>query len=122
SISECIVRFSTTLDSSFFIYYCADHRYLHSFPTRRSSDLIDSAKRADTGVDQILESYRKVEGRLKEVHRSFAEAEAFERWTSLRDRKSTRLNSSHGSISYAVFCLKKKRNKVKPIYTLIRCL
>src|SRR2546422_4544764 len=27
-----------------------------------------------------------------------------------RDRKSTRLNSSHGYISYAVFCLKKKRN------------
>src|SRR5438128_8910972 len=27
---------------------------------------------------------------------------------SWRDRKSTRLNSSHGSISYAVFCLKKK--------------
>src|SRR2546427_1125472 len=40
-------------------------------------EAIDSAKRADTGVDQILESYRKVEGRLKEVHRSFAEAEAF---------------------------------------------
>src|SRR5438128_12644005 len=28
------------------------------------------------------------------------------------DRKSTRLNSSHGSISYAVFCLKKKRTKL----------
>src|SRR5438128_11266185 len=28
-----------------------------------------------------------------------------------RDRKSTRLNSSHGSISYAVFCLKKKTKK-----------
>src|SRR5699024_57778 len=28
-----------------------------------------------------------------------------------RDRKSTRLNSSHVSISYAVFCLKKKKNK-----------
>src|SRR5207245_10096883 len=27
-----------------------------------------------------------------------------------QDRKSTRLNSSHGSISYAVFCLKKKNN------------
>src|SRR5687768_17866843 len=27
-----------------------------------------------------------------------------------RDRKSTRLNSSHGYISYAVFCLKKKKN------------
>src|SRR5689334_23827140 len=28
------------------------------------------------------------------------------------DRKSTRLNSSHSSISYAVFCLKKKKNKL----------
>src|SRR5712675_2934059 len=28
-----------------------------------------------------------------------------------RDRKSTRLNSSHGYISYAVFCLKKKKKK-----------
>src|SRR2546429_839461 len=28
----------------------------------------------------------------------------------LRDRKSTRLNSSHGYISYAVFCLKKKKS------------
>src|SRR2546429_1167034 len=31
---------------------------------------------------------------------------------SHRDRKSTRLNSSHGYISYAVFCLKKKKNVV----------
>src|SRR5438128_8629315 len=31
------------------------------------------------------------------------------------DRKSTRLNSSHGSISYAVFCLKKKRRPVSRI-------
>src|SRR3989449_5602403 len=30
-----------------------------------------------------------------------------------RDRKSTRLNSSHGYISYAVFCLKKKKNNTK---------
>src|SRR5438128_9014366 len=30
-------------------------------------------------------------------------------WNEFLDRKSTRLNSSHGSISYAVFCLKKKR-------------
>src|SRR2546422_7603939 len=33
------------------------------------------------------------------------------------DRKSTRLNSSHGYISYAVFCLKKKKNK--PHNTLV---
>src|SRR5699024_12071674 len=32
-----------------------------------------------------------------------------------RDRKSTRLNSSHVSISYAVFCLKKKKKTKKPI-------
>src|SRR5262245_63783295 len=31
-------------------------------------------------------------------------------WTFRRDRKSTRLNSSHLGISYAVFCLKKKKN------------
>src|SRR3989337_2237850 len=31
-----------------------------------------------------------------------------------RDRKSTRLNSSHGSISYAVFCLKKKHQYAAP--------
>src|SRR5207245_11429004 len=31
---------------------------------------------------------------------------------ALEDRKSTRLNSSHGSISYAVFCLKKKKRAV----------
>src|SRR2546429_4522603 len=33
------------------------------------------------------------------------------------DRKSTRLNSSHGYISYAVFCLKKKNMKHSPTYT-----
>src|SRR5690625_2995343 len=32
-------------------------------------------------------------------------------WWVARDRKSTRLNSSHVAISYAVFCLKKKRKK-----------
>src|SRR2546422_6889326 len=39
-----------------------------------------------------------------------------------RDRKSTRLNSSHGYISYAVFCLKKKRDSrlSDPLRTLTR--
>src|SRR3989449_6646494 len=32
------------------------------------------------------------------------------------DRKSTRLNSSHGYISYAVFCLKKKKKQPHPIH------
>src|SRR6516165_10392487 len=33
-----------------------------------------------------------------------------------RDRKSTRLNSSHSQISYAVFCLKKKKNQATAIF------
>src|SRR2546422_3020818 len=35
-----------------------------------------------------------------------------------QDRKSTRLNSSHGYISYAVFCLKKKKKKIYK-YTVV---
>src|SRR5690349_24174282 len=35
------------------------------------------------------------------------------RWRSAVDRKSTRLNSSHVEISYAVFCLKKKKNTLR---------
>src|SRR5258707_1024643 len=38
----------------------------------------------------------------------------------LADRKSTRLNSSHANISYAVFCLKKK-NRYKVSYSIIFC-
>src|SRR2546430_5241706 len=40
------------------------------------------------------------------THRSTPSA-----WSLDRDRKSTRLNSSHSQISYAVFCLKKKKHK-----------
>src|SRR3712207_8750541 len=40
--------------------------------------------------------------------------------TTGRDRKSTRLNSSHANISYAVFCLKKKEKQ--PLYHLEVCL
>src|SRR6478672_7987306 len=50
-------------------------------------------------------------------------------WCSARDRKSTRLNSSHDQISYAVFCLKKKKRTVsllagaqQPRRNLSRCL
>src|SRR2546429_3357461 len=37
----------------------------------------------------------------------------------IKDRKSTRLNSSHGYISYAVFCLKKKKPRFSPPTTTI---
>src|SRR5215470_17921034 len=47
-----------------------------------------------------------------------APSEQVQRWrtAAAEDRKSTRLNSSHGSISYAVFCLKKKKKKTNEIF------
>src|SRR2546422_8053155 len=58
-------------------------------------------------AEQVLEALKKEPLRLAPG----AEEAASEHALLLLDRKSTRLNSSHGYISYAVFCLKKKKNK-----------
>src|SRR6266542_2088716 len=73
------------------------------------------------GVDQLarVRVLRVLEHRapradlddLPEVHDGNAMAHALDDRHVMRDRKSTRLNSSHGSISYAVSSLKKKKNK-----------
>src|SRR5207249_8806879 len=55
-------------------------------------------------------SPRTVAGRLS-GRTEGVDSSATARSTTFSDRKSTRLNSSHVSISYAVFCLKKKKNK-----------
>src|SRR5699024_11559327 len=68
-------------------------------PTRRSSDLL-SIGGILSGVDYDPRS--PVGGPAR------VEAEASQDTRYQIDRKSTRLNSSHVSISYAVFCLKKK--------------
>src|SRR3712207_8620096 len=47
----------------------------------------------------------------REQRRARRASRPFERSERQRDRKSTRLNSSHANISYAVFCLKKKKHK-----------
>src|SRR2546422_1930277 len=47
---------------------------------------------------------------VPEASRGIAHAHDGRQPIFARDRKSTRLNSSHGYISYAVFCLKKKKN------------
>src|SRR2546429_2056582 len=52
-----------------------------------------------------LKNSRNTEARLNDVLR--------QRDGKITDRKSTRLNSSHGYISYAVFCLKKKKKTSK---------
>src|SRR2546429_6777913 len=46
---------------------------------------------------------------------NFSNVNSITRYDLITDRKSTRLNSSHGYISYAVFCLKKKKKKHKQI-------
>src|SRR2546430_9541105 len=60
----------------------------------------------------LFRSPRSAEGRLAHLpHRlRLGAARAVDR-RQVRDRKSTRLNSSHSQISYAVFCLKKKKKK-----------
>src|SRR5438445_9779318 len=71
----------------------------HSFPTRRSSDLVMPAGALVTVPVPVppFETVSAKVGVKVTVKATFA------------DRKSTRLNSSHANISYAVFCLKKKK-------------
>src|SRR5947208_7342757 len=69
---------------------------LHSFPTRRSSDL-DNYDRLKAALDRLQSTTVATSIRQPLQRRRH------------RDRKSTRLNSSHQIISYAVFCLKKKK-------------
>src|SRR5690606_41643346 len=88
--------------------YCAPP-YLHSFPTRRSSDLPARVVRdlealgVDAGGVLHIRSFLDHD----RPYRAPENAQALA--ARLQDRKSTRLNSSHVKISYAVFCLKKKK-------------
>src|SRR3712207_5310553 len=61
------------------------------------------ALEADLALDELV--LEDVEGGVDAVLRGGADRDVV-------DRKSTRLNSSHANISYAVFCLKKKKNKI----------
>src|SRR5690606_39977685 len=98
-----------------FCFDCyGDHRDLHSFPTRRSSDLnLYAASVSATSVTLWWGTGPLTEQTHWRVYRD-GELVAVEDFgyhlsTELTpDRKSTRLNSSHVKISYAVFCLKKK--------------
>src|SRR5690606_40427485 len=88
-------------------------RALHSFPTRRSSDLNlwkDAAHPRGLWRRTTLAEFRKAEPQWEELlDLDRLAADEGEDWAlNWVDRKSTRLNSSHVKISYAVFCLKKK--------------
>src|SRR5207249_11921317 len=83
----------------------------HSFPTRRSSDLrqtVRSKAECHLSYERFLAQNRsKHQQRCRDKDRAKI-ARRLTAKRNLSDRKSTRLNSSHVSISYAVFCLKKK--------------
>src|SRR5205814_8290954 len=95
--------------SSFFFYSSGAHRDLHSFPTRRSSDLRAPRLRGDAAPVPCRHGQLGGHDRAdRPRHDAFRGRQRNASW---RDRKSTRLNSSHLGISYAVFCLKKKKKK-----------
>src|SRR6266496_4495976 len=81
--------------SSFFFFFLMIRGPPRStpFPTRRSSDLRGRCRRQGQGG----------RGAVQEAWR--------DRRRNLGDRKSTRMNSSHVEISYAVFCLHSKENR-----------
>src|SRR5205085_10826707 len=101
---------------SFFFQSYRPPRHLHSFPTRRSSDLAAAVKfryQHNARFDGPTEISLFDNG-------STPKEEPYTRPLVLKidagtDRKSTRLNSSHSQISYAVFCLKKKKKKQQKI-------
>ena len=112
-----------------FFRRAAGHRDLNSFPGRRSSDL-----RVDAGgLDVLVLDDQRLDTIDHRIHLAGIVTHGFDRCARLagdtgtdiddigfgidaftdrqfdnRDRKSTRLNSSHVVISYAVFCPKKK--------------
>src|SRR5207253_7469587 len=107
------------LSSLFLFQSSAPHPHLPSFPTRRSSDLEKRIERGplllDVGLhvlerlavsrEHVLQLLDLVIGELEPVPDLVPPPEL----PVVQDRKSTRLNSSHVAISYAVFCLKKKK-------------
>src|SRR5690606_42076329 len=103
-------------------HWSSHPRHLHSFPTRRSSDLIDSHKdllwfgkvenyRYYSHNDSAVKNGQKRKGERKEGRQMHVQIIVSRKDITNKiklspqntDRKSTRLNSSHVKISYAVF-------------------
>src|SRR5205085_5177981 len=109
-----------TLLHSLFYYSPPPHPDPHSFPTRRSSDLISALFTPSCKFESPFFLAEDVDLRMATTNRS--DQPAWQQNDIFReeegDRKSTRLNSSHSQISYAVFCLKKKK-KISINHTII---
>src|SRR5438552_14937524 len=90
------------------------NRDQRSVPTRRSSDLLRFGSgnfEADMDVYNLMNS-NTVYG-VRTTTGTIGVRQAGDPAGTLKDRKSTRLTSSNQIISYAVFCLKKKKHKGK---------
>src|SRR2546430_9155668 len=89
--------------------------YTTLFRSQRTAQLVATN---DNLRDEIIERGRaeKAQKALYDISEAVHSAadlnDYYRRIHAIVDRKSTRLNSSHSQISYAVFCLKKKKNKI----------
>src|SRR3712207_7554813 len=79
---------------------------LFPYTTLFRSHLAPHHARLQLGQDRLRLGQREAELRERAIHHQPVDRE---------DRKSTRLNSSHANISYAVFCLKKRRRQVRTL-------
>src|SRR5690606_42050572 len=92
----------------------ASARAPRAFPPRRSSDLVGNFRRNLAFPHHAINAafgLATAGAEVKPTVRTDRDIRGVQRLTfqkHFRDRKSTRLNSSHVKISYAVFCLKKK--------------
>src|SRR2546427_58087 len=104
-----------------------DDRFLHSpFSLTAARVLYELAQRDETTATELRRELGLDAGYLSRILRAFVQRRLIDRTPATRDarqslvrltaagrraldRKSTRLNSSHSQISYAVFCLKKKK-------------
>src|SRR3712207_7910750 len=83
---------------------------LFPYTTLFRSALADAIRREAERIGPVSLGARYRAFRLRQLlQRYYATAKKDGKVLRRRDRKSTRLNSSHANISYAVFCLKKKK-------------
>src|SRR5699024_11943047 len=113
---SCIVTPPLSACSTCSLQRSAHHRRLHSFPTRRSSDLMGISFPSPFGLAAGFDKAGIGTSALADLgfgHIEVGTITGQPQPGNSQDRKSTRLNSSHVSISYAVFCLKKKKETLQ---------